>query len=47
MTNGQLLTGRARRCSQLTGVPVKEKKPSEHSSPAKKELNGNVPTSIM
>jgi hypothetical protein len=27
--------------------PVKEKKPSEHKSPAKKLLKGNVPTNIM
>lgn len=27
--------------------PVNEKKPSEHKSPARKLLKGNVPTNIM
>lgn len=32
---------------KLVPSPVNEKKPSEHSSPARKELKGNVPTIIM
>jgi hypothetical protein len=32
---------------QTYASPVSEKKPSEHKSPARKLLKGNVPTNIM